>query len=209
MTHGESWDQRYAAAPRLFSHEPDTAMVELVTPVVPGRAVDLGAGEGRNTLWLARRGWRVMAVDASSVALERLRSSAAAEGLPVTPLLGDIHEVLAGGETYDLVLIANVHPPAEERDALLLAAARAVSPGGHLLVVGHHVDSLGRVGPLDAGRLYTEAALADAVPGLSVLLLERRERTHGGDTGEPVVDMVLWAEAPGEADPQQGSRLRA
>ncbi len=205
MNHAESWDQRYAAAPRLFSHEADTAMIELVTPLTPGRAVDLGAGEGRNSLWLARRGWRVTAVDQSSVALERLRSAAAAEGLPVTPRLGDIHAVLAGGETYDLVLVANIHPPAEERTALLLAATRAVARGGHLLVVGHHVDALGRVGPLDTTRLYTEEALAGSVPGLRILSLERRERTHGGDTGELVVDVVLWAAAPGEGEPERGA----
>jgi hypothetical protein len=77
----------------------------------------------------------------------------------------------------------------------------AVRPGGHLFLVGHHVASLGRVGPLDAARLYTEEALAGALPGLRTLLLERRERTHGGDTGEPVVDVVLWAAAPESLPP--------
>jgi hypothetical protein len=94
------------------------------------------------------------------------------------------------------VVIANIHPSPEERAVLLRAAAVAVRPGGHLFLVGHHVDSLGHVGPLDASRLYTEETLEGALPGLHTLLLERRERTLGGDTGEPVVDVVLWAAAP-------------
>ncbi len=196
MHHAHSWDERYAASPHLFSHEPDTAMVELVAPLSPGRAADLGAGEGRNSLWLARHGWQVTAVDASQVALGRLRSAAEGDGLPITPAVADIHEFLGRGERFELVLMANVHPAAEERGALLAGAARAVSPGGHLLVVGHHRDSLGRVGPLDLGRLYTEETLSSEIPGLDILLLERRERTHGGDTGEPVVDLILWAQAP-------------
>ena len=196
MEHGEGWDERYAAVGRRFSIHPDTAMVELVTPLPPGQALDLGAGEGRNSLWLARHGWTVTAVDGSSVALDRMRAAADAEGLSVSPVQADIGDFLRRGDTFDLVVIANIHPSPEERAVLLRAAVGAVRPGGHLFLVGHHVDSLGRVGPPDAARLYTEEALAGALPGLRTLLLERRERTLGGDTGEPVVDVVLWAAAP-------------
>ena len=201
MEHGEGWDERYAAVGRRFSIHPDTAMVELVTPLPPGQALDLGAGEGRNSLWLARHGWTVTAVDGSSVALDRMRAAADAEGLSVSPVQADIGDFLRRGDTFDLVVIANIHPSPEERVVLLRAAVGAVRPGGHLFLVGHHVDSLGRVGPLDAARLYTEEALGGALPGLRTLLLERRERTLGGDTGEPVVDVVLWAAAPESLSP--------
>ena len=201
MEHGENWDERYAAVGRRFSIHPDTAMVELVTPLPPGQALDLGAGEGRNSLWLARHGWTVTAVDGSSVALDRMRAAADAEGLSVSPVQEDLGDFLRRGDTFDLVVIANIHPSPEERVVLLRAAVGAVRPGGHLFLVGHHVDSLGRVGPLDAARLYTEEALGGALPGLRTLLLERRERTLGGDTGEPVVDVVLWAAAPESLSP--------
>jgi SAM-dependent methyltransferase len=201
VEHGENWDERYAAVGRRFSIHPDTAMVELVTPLPPGQALDLGAGEGRNSLWLARHGWTVTAVDGSSVALDRMRAAADAEGLSVSPVQADIGDFLRRGDTFDLVVIANIHPSPEERVVLLRAAVGAVRPGGHLFLVGHHVDSLGRVGPLDAARLYTEEALGGALPGLRTLLLERRERTLGGDTGEPVVDVVLWAAAPESLPP--------
>jgi SAM-dependent methyltransferase len=201
VEHGENWDERYAAVGRRFSIHPDTAMVELVTPLPPGQALDLGAGEGRNSLWLARHGWTVTAVDGSSVALDRMRAAADAEGLSVSPVQADLGDFLRRGDTFDLVVIANIHPSPEERVVLLRAAVGAVRPGGHLFLVGHHVDSLGRVGPLDAARLYTEEALGGALPGLRTLLLERRERTLGGDTGEPVVDVVLWAAAPESLSP--------
>ena len=202
MEHGENWDERYAAVGRRFSIHPDTAMVELVTPLPPGQALDLGAGEGRNSLWLARHGWTVTAVDGSSVALDRMRAAADAEGLSVSPVQADLGDFLRRGDTFDLVVIANIHRSPAERVVLLRAAVGAVRPGGHLFLVGHHVDSLGRVGPLDAARLYTEEALGGALPGLRTLLLERRERTLGGDTGEPVVDVVLWAAAPESLRPQ-------
>ena len=106
--HGGDWDERYAAVGRRFSIHPDTAMVELVTPLPPGRALDLGAGEGRNSHWLARQGWTVTAVDGSSVALDRTRAAAAAEGLSVSPVQADIGEFLRRGDTFDLVVIANI-----------------------------------------------------------------------------------------------------
>ena len=192
----ESWDERYAAVERLFSTEPDPALVELAAALRPGRAVDLGAGEGRNSLWLARQGWEVTAVDGSAVALQRVRTGAAAEGLSVATVQSDIGEFLGRGGTHDLVVIANIHPAPEQRAAMLRDAARAVAPGGHLLLVGHHLDSLGCTGPSDPALLFTEELLRDALPGLHTLLLERRERSHGSDSGEPRIDVVLWAEAP-------------
>jgi len=89
-TLGEEWDQRYASAPQVFRAEPDETLVDLVSPLHPGRAVDLGAGEGRNSLWLAAEGWDVTAVDASEVGLERLRVRAAAEHLSVSTAVDDL-----------------------------------------------------------------------------------------------------------------------
>ena len=57
------WDARYAASELVWGAEPNRFVVEEFTAVAPGRAVDLGAGEGRNALWLAERGWLVTAVD--------------------------------------------------------------------------------------------------------------------------------------------------
>ncbi len=197
MGRGQDWDRRYESTPRLFSTEPDDALLELAGGLTPGRALDLGAGEGRNSLWLARRGWQVTAVDLSTVALDRLAAEAAAEGLAIKTELADISDYLARGERFDLVVVANIHPAPEERGRLLAAAADAVASGGHLFVVGHHLDSLGRAGPPFAERLYTEDRLEAAFPGLEVLRIERRERP-GGDVTTPLVDVVAWATRRGD-----------
>ena len=196
------WDKRYAASERLFSGEPDGTLAELAGDLPPGRALDLGAGEGRNSVWLAQRAWEVTAVDMSGVALERLAAQAAQAELPVTTVVADMNEYIAGAEQYDLVVLANLHPAEEERAGLLAAAAAAVAPGGHLFLVGHHVESLGKAGPPDPRRLYTEDSLRDAFPGLELLRLERREGVHG-DTGQPAVDVVVWAARPAGAEDGQ------
>lgn len=191
------WNERYASAERLFSARPDETLVELAGDLPPGRALDIGAGEGRNSLWLAARGWRVTAVDLSDVALGRLAEQAAEEGLEVTTAVADIKEFLAGGEQFDLVVLANLHPDPTERDEMFARTAASLAPGGHLFLIGHHIDSLGKAGPPRPERLYTEHVLKDAFPGLELLKLERREGKHG-DRGVPVTDIFAWAARPGD-----------
>lgn len=194
--HGQQhWNDRYASSARLFNTEPDESLVELVRDLPAGRAVDLGAGEGRNSLWLAREKWQVTAVDLSEVALGRLAAAAAEENLVVNTVVGDIVEYLAAGVYYDLVLLAYIQWIPEERTKLLAAATAAVAPGGHLLLVGHHLASLGKGGPPQPERLYTEDSLTDAFPGLELLKLERIDRV-AGDIGVPLVDVIVWARRP-------------
>lgn len=195
MTDANHWDARYAGKARLFTDQPDETLVELATDLPPGRALDVGAGEGRNSLWLARRGWRVTAIDISGVALERLAAQAREHGLSITTELADSNAFLARGGRFDLVVIANMHPEPAERTEMLARASEALAPGGHLFLVGHHVSSLGKAGPPQADRLYTEEMLRTAFPGLEILRLERREGRHG-DTGEPTADVVAWAVHP-------------
>jgi SAM-dependent methyltransferase len=204
MTELTDWDRRYAARSHLFHTEPDSALIEFVSPLTPGRAVDLGAGEGRNSVWLAQQGWAVVAVDSSEVALSRTRDAATARGLSVETVHADVAGYLGTGERFDLVVMANMHPAPNDRAALLAAASAVVAPGGHLFLIGHHLDSFGQAGPPDPERLYTDERLRDAFPGLTVERLERHERL-GGRGGERLtenpnptrlVDMVVWAYRP-------------
>lgn len=196
---GAEWDRRYgdAETPRLFRAEPDESLVELAGPLAPGTALDLGAGEGRNSLWLAAAGWQVTAVDASQVALGRIREAADAAGLGrrvETVRAGIVSFADEHGvpeSRFDLVLVCFVHPEPAERPALLAAAAGAVAPGGHLLVVAHHRDSFGISGPPDAARLYVEADFDKVAPDLAVLRVARR--LGHSDVETPATDIVFWA----------------
>ena len=71
------WDERYSAPERVWSSGPNEHVAQIVAPLEPGTALDLGAGEGRHAVWLAERGWLVTAVDFSEVGLDRGRREAA------------------------------------------------------------------------------------------------------------------------------------
>jgi 2-polyprenyl-3-methyl-5-hydroxy-6-metoxy-1,4-benzoquinol methylase len=187
-----AWDDRYASAPLVWSSTPNALFAEVTASLPPGRALDIAAGEGRNALWLAQRGWQVTAIDFSRVAIDKARARAAAAGLAVDWQVADVTVTAFGSQAYDLVAVLYLHlPPGEMRDVLVRAAA-AVAPGGTLFVLGHDRDNLehGCGGPQDPTILHTTDSLAEATTELTPLRLEQvRRPTPEGDA----IDTLLVA----------------
>ncbi|MGY1709536.1 class I SAM-dependent methyltransferase [Geodermatophilus sp. SYSU D00758] len=140
------WEERYRSAPGLWSGRPGDVLVSEVADLPPGRALDAGAGEGGDALWLAGRGWQVTAVDLSVVALDRGARAAAERGLAdrIEWRQADLAAEPPPPAAFDLVCSAYLHPPAAVRDAVLAGLAAAVVPGGTLLVVAHDPGELAR-----------------------------------------------------------------
>lgn len=136
----EFWEDRYAEKEQIWSGEPNSILVEVVSALTPGRALDLGCGEGGDAVWLAERGWRVTGVDISATAVGRAAAMAKDRGVPqddITWVTADLATWQPAG-SYDLVSAFYMHSPIEfPRDAVLRRAAEAVAPEGHLLIVGH------------------------------------------------------------------------
>ena len=132
------WEERYAERDRIWSGRPNTALVDTTGDLPPGRALDLGCGEGGDAVWLAERGWSVTAVDISSTAIERGRTAAEERGLTgIDWVAADLSRWLPEGE-FDLVSACFLHSTVElPRTEILRRMAAVVRPGGHLLVVGH------------------------------------------------------------------------
>jgi SAM-dependent methyltransferase len=188
----DGWDKRYAAEERVFSEEPNPLVEESLGDLPPGRGLDVAAGEGRHALWLAARGWRMTAVDFSSVGLDKGRAVAAERGLAVEWVLADVYEYPFPVAALDLVLIAHFHPEPADRERVFRDAARALVPGGHLLVVGRHVDDIGRDGgrgPRDPAFRYRPEELAAALPAEVRLLRCESVRRTVADRARGSVDL--------------------
>jgi len=184
----QAWNERYAAQPLLWDIDPGPFLSGEVGGVAPGRALDLGAGEGRTALWLADAGWKVTAVDFSDVAIERGRRRAESAGVAgaIEWVREDLADYSPAGRTFDLILSMFVHLPAPERRRMLGLAADSLAPGGVILVVGYDTTHVaeGRGGPRDAAVLYSPEDIADDLPGLRI---ERGERVRVGDAVDTVV----------------------
>ncbi len=140
------WDKRYGSSSALWSRNPNAHLVAEAADLAPGAALDVGSGEGADAIWLAERGWRVTAVDISTVALQRGAAHAAQVGAGVaqriTWLHADLIDWVPTKASYDLVSAQFMHLPKHPREALFGRLATSVTPGGSLLIVGHHPSDL-------------------------------------------------------------------
>ena len=184
----EDWNARYAQKELLWTAEPNRLFAAEVGGLPPGRALDVACGEGRNAVWLAERGWRVTAVDFSDVALAKGAELAAARGAEVEWVLADVLEYEPEPGAFDLVVVLYLQLPVGELAQATGAAARAVAPGGTLLVLGHDTTNLseGHGGPRDVSVLFTPEDIVSELGDLEVERAEKVRRTIALDDGEAV-----------------------
>jgi SAM-dependent methyltransferase len=134
-----AWEEHYTAKPQVWSGQVNAQLADIAGDLTGTRALDLGCGEGADAIWLAERGWSVVAVDVSATALNR--ACAAAESRGVADRIDfQQHDLTSGfpDGAFDLVSAQFLHSMVEmDRPALLRRAAAAVAPGGTLLIVDH------------------------------------------------------------------------
>ena len=188
----QEWDQRYAGSDLVWTAEPNRFVVAELQALAPGRALDVAAGEGRNAVWLARRGWQVTAVDFSAVGLDKGRRLAEHAGVTVDWVCADVREYEPEPGSFQLVLIAYLQLREAELDGVLRRAAKALAPGGVLLVIGHDVTNLteGTGGPQDPAVLHTPESIARSLGELTVLRSERVRRPVAGSPRDAVDTLV-------------------
>ncbi len=198
----QEWDRRYAGTELVWTAEPNQFVVAELQDLPPGRALDLGCGEGRNAVWLATRGWQVTAVDFSAVGLDKGRRLAEARGAAVDWVHADLRDYQPEEQAFELVLVAYLQLRAAELDGVLRNAVRALTHKGVLLVVGHDVTNLteGAGGPQDPAVLYTPEDITRSLEGLTVLHAERVRRVvsvpaadGAGEVGREAVDTLVRA----------------
>jgi SAM-dependent methyltransferase len=134
-----TWEDHYGERDRVWSGRVNVRLAEVASTIKPGRALDLGCGEGGDAMWLAEHGWHVVAVDISDTALQRAAADADARGLDgrIEFQQHDLSDSFPVG-AYDLVSAQFLHSMAHlDRPRIFNQAADAVAPGGLLMIVDH------------------------------------------------------------------------
>jgi SAM-dependent methyltransferase len=198
------WEDRYAAPGLTWSGNPNPLLVTEAANLVPGRALDIGSGEGGDAQWLAAQGWDVTGVDIATNALDKARARVeAADAVAAARIRWEQHDVTSWTPpalTFDLVSSQFMHLADPERGVLFRGLARAVAPGGTLLIVGHdgsNVESDGHRAHLtDLMFTVDDVVQAIAGEGVTVLVAETRERPgadHGSDHSSDVIVRAIRA----------------
>lgn len=203
MTHPDPtrWNTRYDTQGYLFGEEPNVFLQTHAAGLTPGTALCVADGEGRNGVWLARRGWDVVSLDFSDVAQRKAAALAERHGVPLRLEHGDVHAWPYPLAAYDLVadVFTQFSSPGD-RARKWAGMVRAVKPGGHLIVVGYTPKQLEHRtgGPSEAANLYTATLLRSAFGGLEILTLDEIETELAEGPGHSGMSAVaiLVARAP-------------
>lgn len=174
----DRWNQRFAEEGYLFGEAPNHFMATRAAVLPPGRALCVADSEGRNGVWLAEQGWQVVSLDFSDVAQRKAADLAARRGVTLDLVQADVHAWDYPSSAFDLVIdIFSQFSAPPDRARKWAGMARAVRPGGHLILQGYTPDQLrhGTGGPKDPVHLYTEDLLRNAFSGWEILLLEEVE----------------------------------
>jgi SAM-dependent methyltransferase len=166
-TQAAVWDARYRERDgAMWSGRPNGRLIAEVFSLTPGRALDVGCGEGADAIWLAQRGWTVTAIDVSEVAVRRAREASHPAGASVEWICGDVLQTPLPAGSFDLMSMQYPALPNAAGEAALRRLLDAVRPGGLLFAVYHDLDDAHRehmksrgvdpadyVGADDLGRL--------------------------------------------------------
>jgi SAM-dependent methyltransferase len=178
------WNERYRASEFVWTDKPNQFVETHLAELPPGKAIDLGSGEGRNAVWLAGRGWKVTAVDFSAAGLAKSRRLAAEKQVEVEFVEADAL-TFEPPEEVDLVLISYLQVDHEDQRTLLERARSWLAPAGTVFVVAHDRSNVehGYGGPSSPEVCYTPERTVEALEGLQIKTALVVERIVSKDEG--------------------------
>ena len=182
----DDWDADWDGGAGGDGH-PDAFLISQFDGLEPGTALDLGCGAGVHSLWLAERGWRVLAIDWAKTAISQARAKAEARGLPAAEFRVEDTTTWTPAAQYDLVYSSWALPPrGPGRDRLLDMAAAAVAPGGTLILLEFDVSMEGVPGfPITAADLVSPDEIRAHLTGFTIQRAEVVDIIHTHDDTPP------------------------
>ena len=168
------WDERFSIEDYLFGAEPAQALVKLEHYLIPhGDTLLIADGEGRNSVYLASKGFKVTATDASTVANVKAKALAASRNVEVDYQVEDFFDIDWSAKQYDnIVGIFFQFIPPDKIKQVLTALRTAIKKGGTLLIHGYTPQQieLATGGPKDVSLMYTKELFEDMFENVEILV---------------------------------------
>ena len=191
------WDARYGQDGFYYGTEPNDFLVEQSGRIPSGgRVLCLAEGEGRNAVYLAKKGFRVLAVDGSMVGLEKARKLASSRGVEIETQVADLSEFQFEPGAFDAVVSIWCHLPPTLRSQVHTQSIGALKKGGVLILEAYRPKQLeyNTGGPPVPELMMTREILARDFAGLEPLVLGETDRMiHEGQGHEGLSAVVQFA----------------
>jgi 2-polyprenyl-3-methyl-5-hydroxy-6-metoxy-1,4-benzoquinol methylase len=166
----ERWNRILTAPTPTFSTQPNAFLVEMTKRLTPGKALDVGMGQGRNAIYLAQQGWEVTGFDPADQAVAAAQEQARRLGVKFTALVLRDEEFNFGTEQWDLIVLSYVGVVRR----VVSRMHEALRPGGLVVVEGFHRDAT-KMASIGAGVVFDTNELLRLFDGFRIVRYEDTE----------------------------------
>jgi len=160
------WNRVLTAEHPRFNTNPNAFLVEMAKDRKPGKALDVGMGQGRNAIWLAQQGWDVTGFDPAEQAVAAARATAAKLGVKITTEIKGYEDFDFGESRWDLVLLSYVGGREMNKTVI-----RSLKPGGIVVIEAFHRDAT-KSASIGAAVVFDSAELPALFSDLRVIRYE-------------------------------------
>ena len=191
----EFWNSRYSNEQYSYGTEPNQFFKSYLDNLKPGKALFLGEGEGRNSVYAAKLKWNVDAVDFSDSAKDKAINLANNNNVKINYTVCDLSEYNFAEENYDLVVMIFLHLPSELAKRIFTEAIKSLKRNGLLLVEAFHKNQIknNSGGPKNIDLLVDENDFINLTSGLEQVLLETKViNLFEGEHHSGIADVVRF-----------------
>jgi SAM-dependent methyltransferase len=173
---GEFWDERYSSNDFVYGTEPNIFFKDELDKLSPGNILLPGDGEGRNSVYAAKNGWKVDAIDFSTVAKEKALELAEENSVKINFEVADLAAHKPKTIYYDAAAIIYLHLNPKIRKGVHSKVVDSLNPGGTLILEVYEKEQLGKSsgGPQNIDMLYSKKELKDDFSKMKIIVLEKR-----------------------------------
>ncbi|MFZ4785723.1 MAG: class I SAM-dependent methyltransferase [Flavobacteriales bacterium] len=175
----EFWDARYRELAYAYGKEPNVFLAEQLPKLIPGKALFVAEGEGRNAVFAARLGWEVDAFDISESGKGKADALAKENNVQLNYRIESVLDIELQSEYYDLIVFVFTHFPEGMRQAAFERVLKSLNPGGVVILECFSKDHLNynahnnSGGPREASMLYDEEVLCDLMCDCETVLMAK------------------------------------
>jgi SAM-dependent methyltransferase len=162
----ERWNRILTAENPQFNTAPNAFLVEMTKGLKPGRSLDVGMGQGRNTIYLAKQGWDSVGFDPAERAVDAAQAQARKLGLHITTAVARDTEYDWGEAQWDLIVLSYVGGR-----EYVTNVQRALRSGGMVVLEGFHRDAT-KNGPIGGSVVFDTNELLQLFSGFRVIRYE-------------------------------------
>lgn len=170
------WNSRYSEKEFAYGTDPNEFFKEQIDKIIPGRAIFLGEGEGRNAVYAAKLGWQVDAVDFSSSAKDKALKLAKENNVKINYAVSDLNDYDFKENDYDLIVMIFLHLPLELRTSIFSKSILSLKQNGRLLIEVFSKEQINNIsgGPRSIDLLYSENDVLSLTNDLRIEIMESK-----------------------------------